>query len=435
MAGIAIALLFVLPIYNIVFNLTNRIQLVRWITLFFVANILVFYCLVQSGVSIGFVFFVWVGVFGVLMISQFWAYAADSFNVKSGQRLFPIIMIGAGLGGLVGSQLTKVLVVLQGPSLVLLTAAIILGITLVITNVSRRTIPAQSLCVDCHIKPSKFQNILGGMALVFQRRYLWLIAIYVVILNCINSTGEYILSKHVVAQAEQMLADGGTGLDLSGIITTLYSDFYFWVTLVGLLFQAFLVSRVYALIGVSLSILVMPVFVLAGFFVIGLIPIFTIIYLFKIVENAIDYSIMNTTRQALFLPLSQEEKYHGKTAIDTFFWRFGDLVQAGLVFVGVQYLNFDLNEFIVLSAVLAIIWVWLSIIIMKLYRQLVRENASNAAPVVNIPISDTFYQPGTFLSFSLPIDTFIDPDPGDTLHYSVMTVDNSPFAWVAEISC
>ena len=57
----------------------------------------------------------------------------------------------------------------------------------------------------------------------------------------------------------------------------------------------------------------------------------------KIFENSTDYSIQNTTRQALFLPTSREAKYKAKQAIDSFFVRFGDMLQAVVVFVGVNW--------------------------------------------------------------------------------------------------
>ena len=47
--------------------------------------------------DIGFAYYVWVGIFSVMITAQFWAFAADSYNVKSGKRVFPVIMIGATL--------------------------------------------------------------------------------------------------------------------------------------------------------------------------------------------------------------------------------------------------------------------------------------------------------------------------------------------------
>ena len=50
-----------------------------------------------------------------MVVSQMWAFAADSFNVKSGQRLFVVIMLGANLGALAGAKLTQLLVAALSP--------------------------------------------------------------------------------------------------------------------------------------------------------------------------------------------------------------------------------------------------------------------------------------------------------------------------------
>lgn len=74
---------------------------------------------------------------------------------------------------------------------------------------------------------------------------------------------------------------------------------------------------------------------------------------FKIGENSLDYSLQNTARQMLYLPLSRQEKYEGRAVIDSFGQRVGDLLQAGLIFVGLHWLGFQPNSFIPLAAVLA----------------------------------------------------------------------------------
>ena len=54
----------------------------------------------------------------------------------------------------------------------------------------------------------------------------------------------------------------------------------------------------------------------------------------KIADNSIDYSLGNTTKQALWLPTSREAKYKAKQAVDSFFMRAGDVLQAGVVYAG-----------------------------------------------------------------------------------------------------
>ena len=60
--------------------------------------------------------------------------------------------------------------------------------------------------------------------------------------------------------------------------------------------------------------------------------------LLKVADNSIDYSLGNTTKQALWLPTSREAKYKAKQAVDSFFVRAGDVVQAGIVFIGERLL-------------------------------------------------------------------------------------------------
>jgi AAA family ATP:ADP antiporter len=50
--------------------------------------------------------------------------------------------------------------------------------------------------------------------------------------------------------------------------------------------------------------------------------------------GSIDYSLSNTVRNMLFLPCTPEEKYSAKQAIDSFFFRMGDVVSAAMVFGG-----------------------------------------------------------------------------------------------------
>ncbi|MCH8913638.1 MAG: hypothetical protein IIA33_08745 [Planctomycetes bacterium] len=96
-AAITLLLFFVVPLYSVLFRQGNKEQLIRWITLFFASNVLIFYMMGKAGMEFSFLYYIWVGIFGVMMIAQFWAFAADHFNIKTGQRLFPIIMAGNGV--------------------------------------------------------------------------------------------------------------------------------------------------------------------------------------------------------------------------------------------------------------------------------------------------------------------------------------------------
>ena len=424
---IALLLLFFVPIYSMLFRHTRKITLVRWITLFFVANIVAFRAMAGVGMEIGFFYFVWVGIFGIIAVAQFWAFAADAYNVKSGQRLFPFIMLGATAGALSGAQVTEYLTVneLVSPINMLLVGAAVLAATLLLGGAARERIPPDSQAVrfeeDEHDGAA---HPLGGFALVARDRYLLQIAVLVILLNWVNTTGETILADFVKAQAVEVAAAGG--LSAGRFIAGFYGNFFFWVNLMGFLIQAFLVARIYRWIGVPGALLILPIIAVLGYGLMVFLPVFSIIRLVKTLENSTDYSIMNTTRQAIFLPLPRASKYEGKTTIDTFFWRFGDLVQAGAFYVGLHLLHMTIPQFAFLNLLLALVWLWIALHIGRGYRDRAALAAANSAPELGRPIPDAWAPPGSELEHVVPADAFVDHDPGDMLTLSAALTGGRP---------
>jgi len=431
-ALIALILMLLVPMYAAVRRRLDGERLLRAVTAFFAANLLLFWAAAVAGLPIAFPFFIWVSIFGVMVIAQLWAFAADSFNLKSGQRLFPVIMLGANLGALAGAKSAQVAVAALTPVGLMLVATLLLLSTLALASPERRAVPAGSRPVVAeHGAP--VPRLLGGIGLVLRDRYLLLIALLVVLLNWINTTGEFILADFVQRDAARRVAESGGALDAGALITAFYGDFQFWVTLVGLGIQLFLVARIYRVVGVRGALIVHPVVVALGYGLIALspvlgafVPVFTLIRLVKIAENSIDYSLMNTTRHALFLPVDRDSKYEGKTAIDSFFWRFGDLVQAGVVFVGLNWLGWGAQQFAALSLLLALAWVGLAIAIGREFGRKAAENVINVAPEVGRPIPDVACCAGRPVEHHVPADAFVDADPGDVLHLAARLSDGRP---------
>jgi AAA family ATP:ADP antiporter len=279
---------------------------------------------------------------------------------------------------------------------------------------------------------------MGGIGLVMRDRYLLLIALLVVLLNWINSTGEFILADFVQRDAVARVEASGGVLDRGALITAFYGNFHYWVTLVGLAIQLLLVARIYRHVGVRGALLIHPAIVAIGYGLMtlapllgGFVPIFTLIRLVKIAENATDYSLNNTTRHALFLPVDRDAKYEGKTAIDSFFWRFGDLVQAGVVFAGLNWFGWGVPEFAALNLLLALAWIALAVAIGREFAAKARENVINVAPEAGAPIPDLGCEPGRPLDHLVPSDAFRDADPGDVLNLAARLADGRPLpAWL-----
>ena len=419
-AIIAVLLMFIVPASGLVRRRLDGARLLRAVILFFAANLVIFAALAKSGARIGLAFFIWVAIFAVMVPSQFWAFAADTFNLKSGQRLFPLIMIGGNLGALAGAKCAQLAIGVLSPQELMLVATMALLITLGISGRAAAAAPEGSRA-ESREHEHRPLNVLGGIGLVLRERYLLLVAIFVVLLNWINTTGEFILADLVLRNA---------GND-SAKIAAFYGDYQFWVTLAGLSLQLFLVSRIYRWVGVAGAILVLPILAAIGYGMAAFIPIFSMIRLVKIAENSVDYSVMNTTRQALFLPVSRDAKYEGKTAIDTFFWRFGDLVQAGVVYAGLHFGHWTGSQFAMLNLGLAIVWIALGVAIGREFANVARENATNVAPEAVRPIDDLLFVPGEPFQHVVARDSFRDDDPGDVLRLHAKLADGNPLPeWI-----
>ena len=117
----------------------------------------------------------------------------------------------------------------------------------------------------------------------------------------------------------------------------------------------------------------MPLIALGGYSLFLFAPVLSIIRIAKIFENSTDYSVQNTARHALFLLTSREAKYKAKAAIDSFFWRIGDMLQAGIVFVGVEILAFDMRGFAMVNLVFTAIWLGVVFLVARENRRLSKE--------------------------------------------------------------
>jgi len=419
-AVIALILLFVVPIYGALYRRLPNRELNVWIAGILLAVQFVFFFLSHTGLNIGFAYYVWVGIFGVLITAQFWAFAADTFNVKAGQRLFPLIMIGVSLGGLVGPALAGRLLQTMGPPELMYMVMVVLAFMLPMTARSRDAVPPSARSVQTAHTGSR-SEIPGGFAYVLRNHYLLLIAAMVVLLNWVNTTGEYILAEFVLQHADALIAEDPR-LDKSHIIAGFYGNFFALINALSLVIQLFFVARLIEWLGVNGTLLIVPIIALIGYGLMVFIPVFTMIRLVKILEDTADYSVMNTARQSLFLPLSAAETYQSKIAIDGFFWRFGDLIQALAIYVGLHLYGLEAQHFAALNMVLALVWFGLAMLIGRRYLALKKQATLGEPPSLLQVLRPHPIPPGSRLDYQLPMNLF-HCEPGDMLEITVRSAD------------
>jgi ATP:ADP antiporter, AAA family len=371
-AGQVVVLAFVVPMYAKLVANRPRMRLINTVTAFFTACLVVFYFLAQAGVPLAIPYFIWIGVFSLMIVAQFWSFANVVYDKFEGERLFAIVGFGASLGAVVGARVADRLIEPVGINNLLLLGAAVLGSQVLLTNyVDRRERAhvAARKTVSASKKAEKATHS-KAFALVFQTRYLLLMAIMLMLANWVNTTGEYILGHIVKGHAEHLIAAGQAGgLTEGQIIGDFYSKYFTYVNILSLALQLFVVSRIVKYWGIHWAIMILPCISLCAYNILAFVPTLRAVLAAKVAENATDYSLNNTVRNMLFLPCTYEEKFSAKQAIDSFFVRMGDVLSAALVFFGTNVIQLEPREFAAVNGGLVLIWLVLAWKVGKIYTQ------------------------------------------------------------------
>jgi ATP:ADP antiporter, AAA family len=387
----AILFIFVIKAFSRLTSRVPRHVFITWTTSFFISNIAVFYILSLSGVPIktmGIIFFIWIGVFNWFVVAQFWGFANDLYADDVGRRTFPLIGFGATLGAVLGTRMKwlRELVGANWEYKLMLIAGAILGICIALTIIihrrevrqTKRAAPAaeRDAKVRAQEEPLKAG---GGFRLVFKSRYLLLIALLIGVYNYINATGEYILTDVQTRGALKAIETATSGgLDMQQVIHNAFMDYQGLTNLIALIIQLFLVSRIFRWVGIGGALLFLPGIALFGYGYMAFGVSLLLVKWVKALENGTDYSLMNTTKAALFLVTPREEKYKAKVAIDTFFVRGGDTVAALTVLVGTGLLAVAIEKFAFVNVIAVCVWIGLCLLIIKEHKKKTAQATTQA---------------------------------------------------------
>ena len=350
-------------LYGLLSHKVGRLALITIVTLLFVSNLFIFFGLSVAGVPIGLAFYLWVGIFSVMIIAQFWSFAADVYTEAQGKRLFAILGIGSTVGAVAGALLAGGLIKPLGVYGMMLVAAVFLlaalALTVIVARRERRgalaraqagTVTGTSVGTEAPLGKE------GGFALILADRYLLLVAALSFVLNCVKTNGEYILDRSLLEHVKAIMPAGANAHAFSQVyIGTFKAHYFLYVNVATVVLQVFIVSRIIKYLGVRVALFIGPVLLLAGYSGAALAPVFGLIFSLKIAENTLDYSLGNTSRQALWLLTSRDEKYQAKSVVDAAVVRAGDALAAGVTLVGVT-LHFGTVHFILVNLGLIMIW-------------------------------------------------------------------------------
>jgi AAA family ATP:ADP antiporter len=294
---------------------------------FFAANILLFaVALALAGpgqeVWVGRIFFIWISVYNLFVVSVFWQLNVDLFSPAQGKRLFGFIAAGATMGAIVGAAITATLARYVSPTPLLIGAALLLEVAVFAVGRLARLSPV----LHRHPKTDPVEkaaerpvggSIVAGISHALGSPYLLNVGGFL-LLYAITSTFLYLQQASIVHDS---FADRGAQ-------TQFFATIDLSVNMLTLVVQLFLTGRIILLLGVSLSLAILPALTMIGFGALALAPSLGVIAVFQVLRRAGDYAIARPTREVLFTVLPREDRYKSKGFIDTVVYRLGDQVGA-----------------------------------------------------------------------------------------------------------
>ncbi len=380
-AVLAALFLVIVPLYSAFANRVNRIRLINSTTAFFIVTLMAFFFAARSTaypVAVGILFYLWIGVFNLMVIAQFWSFANDLYTPEQGKRLFAIIGFGGSVGAVAGAFMTSRLAAQLGPAGMMVIAAIILATCMLLTNmIHLRDGRTRAGAATKQRAPEASIGGRGGFQLVLGHPYLLAIGLLTLTAQIVNTNGNFILNATVRGMAASAEAAGGA--EAAQVVLGTMAGVDFWQNALAMAIQFFLVSRIFKYLGVGGALFVLPLIALGSYGLFAFAPVLSMIRIAKITENATDYSLQNTVRRALFLPTSREAKYKALQAVETFFWRAGDLLSSIAVLIFIRELQLSLQAFVFVNILAVGAWLAIAAFLARENRRLTAEPERAAA--------------------------------------------------------
>ncbi len=356
--GTALVTLLANPVFGWLVSRLSRLKFLAATYLFFAASLLGFFALLvfapaAVGVTSGQVFYVWFSVFNLFATMLFWALMADRFTLEQSKRLFALISVGGTLGAIAGPGLAAALAPVLGTPALLVVSAGFLVLALVAAWGAARGqarvdppdapgLPAVGLPSAAGAPPGASlggpsdalpgaagsqardpqRAIIGGSAweglrAVFRSRFLLGIAGYVIIMA--------VMATLLYFTRLQMVAALGEDVDLR---TAMFARIDVITQVATLVLQAVVAGHVMRRLGVSLTLMLLPLTAALGFVGLAMVASIATLIVAESAFRAVQRALARPARETLYTVVSREDKYKSKAFIDTFGYRAGDVAGA-----------------------------------------------------------------------------------------------------------
>jgi AAA family ATP:ADP antiporter len=327
-----VVMLALLPLFGWLCARLPRARLLPVVYGFFALNLVGFSVSLNSSI-----FFVWLSVFNLFVVSVFWSFMSDLFDSAQAARLYGTIAAGGSCGAIAGPMIAASAVGWVGVAgLILISAAILAASTVCIAMLARWA-SVHPRSGDAPPEAPIGGSILAGVRAALASPFLAAICGYLLCYTAL-STALYFQQIDIVKQAVPDAEER----------TRLFAVIDLTVNALTLVIQMLAFSRLTTLLGPSWMLALMPLVSAAGFLWLGAAPTLAALVAFGITRRVGEFAISKPAREALFTLVPREERYKAKNFIDTVVYRGGDALSAR-VFTGFAGIAF-------VAAGVAVLW-------------------------------------------------------------------------------
>jgi ATP:ADP antiporter, AAA family len=347
--GVAAMIGAILALYIRIARRTSLTNLLVGTLLVFLSNVLSFWWIERFRPAEWLypVVYIWVGIFGVLAVTQVWTLANYVLTGREAKRLFGFIGSGGILGGIFGGFFSNFLARSLGTESLLLAMAVSIGISISLVFAIRAQsgdmVQALSETAVAEESPG---TLVESFRLVCSSPHLLKIAALI----CVCSVVTALASWQFRAIAKEFLVDKDT-------MAVFFGSFYGYTGALALVAQVLLTPRLLRYFGVSVALLILPFAFAAGSIVLIISGTLWAASLLKGTDRVVRYSIDTAALQLLYVPISAETKLQAKSFLDTVVLRTGDGLAAVLVLLLAGVLGLTAGEIGWISLGLLVLWI------------------------------------------------------------------------------
>jgi len=344
-------------IHYILILLRRSFSLINAITINFISHILIitalsvaiFFNVLQGWTTVA--VYVYISLFSVLTVTLFFQYCQSLLSIHEAKRVLSYVGVGAIAGGVFGGYFASATVSIFG-NIGLLLAAVSF---LMIAAFSLRKVN-KAFGIDLMEETLETEWIGGQFLRTLKNKHV----VYIVAITCFGVIASKLLDYLFNAVAF-------VHFDNQESLTAFFGFWFSSINVIGLCIQLFLVNIIIDRLGVTYSMSIMPMLILASLIAFIYLPVLAVGIVMKMVDGSMKQSIYKTSTEINIMPLSATIRERAKSLIDVVVDSIATGLSGLVIYILINKVSLPLWVITITSILVVTAWLFFIFLSKKTY--------------------------------------------------------------------